>query len=160
MKQIVLDEIDWKILTNLQENGRMTNVELAQNIGLSAPPCLRRVQSLERTGFIKGYHADIDIIRLGFTITVFAMVGLHNQAEKDLQAFEVLVQSWPQIRECYMLNGDIDFILKCVDTDLSSFQKFLTGQLTCAPNVAHVRTSMTIRQTKHLHGVDETLRKT
>ena len=115
MKRDNLDNIDVKILKTLQENGRVTNVELAEKVDLSAPPCLRRVRSLEDKGFIKGYHADLSAEKLGFQVTVFAMVGLHNQAEADLKAFEDRVNSLDYVRECHMLNGEIDFILKCVD---------------------------------------------
>jgi len=153
MKRAKLDAIDLHILTALQEDGRITNVDLAARVGISAPPCLRRVRALEKAGFIHGYHADLDGRALGFEVTVFAMVGLHSQAEADLKAFEALVDTWPLVRECHMLNGDIDFILKCVAPDLSTFQTFLTGELTPAPNVASVRTSLTIRQSKHLPGV-------
>ena len=148
-----LDRIDIKIISALQTDGRMTNVDLADKVGISAPPCLRRVRVLEKGGYLTGYHADVDSAKLGFTVTVFAMVGLHSQADKDLKAFEELVRSWPEVRECHMLNGDIDFILKCVSEDLSSFQMFLTQKLTPAPNVANVKTSLTIRQTKKKPGV-------
>tara|TARA_R110000868_G_scaffold98442_3_gene270929 strand:- start:494 stop:973 length:480 start_codon:yes stop_codon:yes gene_type:complete len=153
MKRAKLDAIDLQILAALQENGRITNVDLSERVGISAPPCLRRVRALEEAGFIQGYHADLNVKALGFEVTVFAMVGLHSQAEADLKAFEALVGTWPLVRECHMLNGEIDFILKCVAPDLSTFQSFLTGLLTPAPNVAAVRTSLTIRQSKHQPGV-------
>jgi len=153
MKRAKLDAIDLHILAELQADGRITNVDLSAKVGISAPPCLRRVRALEEAGFIQGYHADLNVKALGFEVTVFAMVGLHSQAETDLQAFEALVGTWPLVRECHMLNGDIDFILKCVAPDLSTFQRFLTGELTPAPNVASVRTSLTIRQSKHQPGV-------
>ena len=153
MKRVKLDAIDLQILNELQNDGRITNVELSERVGISAPPCLRRVRALEKSGLIRGYHADLNGKALGFEVTVFAMVGLHSQAEADLKAFEALVGSWPLVRECHMLNGEIDFILKCVAPDLSTFQSFLTEKLTPAPNVASVRTSLTIRQSKHLPGV-------
>ena len=153
MKRAKLDKIDLQILAELQADGRITNVELASRVGISAPPCLRRVRALEEAGLIRGYHADLDGRSLGFEVTVFAMVGLHSQAEADLKAFEAEVATWPLVRECHMLNGEIDFILKCVAPDLSTFQSFLTEKLTPAPNVASVRTSLTIRQSKHLPGV-------
>lgn len=143
-----LDEIDRKILAELQADGRMTNVELARRVGISAPPCLRRVRSLEEQGYIRGYHADIDARELGFEVQVFAMVRLASQSERDLSAFEALVCGWPLVRECHMLNGEIDFILKCIAPDLSTFQRFLTDQLTAAPNVASVKTSLVIRRAK------------
>ena len=148
-----LDDIDRKILAELQADGRMTNVELARRVGISAPPCLRRVRVLEEAGYIRGYHADVDARALGFEVAVFALVGLHSQAEADLRAFEDRCAGWPLVRECHMLNGEIDFILKCVAPDLSTFQSFLTEQLTSAPNVASVRTSLVIRGAKDEPGV-------
>ena len=150
---MAFDDIDRQIMAHLQNDGRMTNVELADRVGLTAPPCLRRVRALEEKGAIRGYHADLDPSWLGYTITVFAMVSLKSQAESDLEAFEAHIAAIPEIRECYMLNGDIDFILKIVARDLSSFQQFLTTRLTTAPNVAHVRTSLTIRTSKSQPGV-------
>lgn len=148
-----LDAIDRKILAELQADGRMTNVELAKRVGISAPPCLRRVRTLEESGFIKGYHAQVDSRELGFEVQVFAMVGLVSQAESDLSAFEAKCRDWPLVRECHMLNGEVDFILKCVAPDLSTFQAFLTGQLTSAENVASVKTSLVIRGAKDEPGV-------
>lgn len=148
-----LDEIDRKILAELQADGRMTNVELARRVGISAPPCLRRVRTLEEQGFIRGYHAEVDPRALGFEVTVFAMVGLVSQSERDLSAFEARCRDWPLVRECHMLNGEVDFILKCVAPDLRSFQSFLTGQLTAAENVASVKTSLVIRGDKDEPGV-------
>lgn len=149
----VLDEIDRQILHILQDDGRITNVELASRVGLTAPPCLRRVRALEEAGIIAGYHARLAPGALGWPITVFAMVSLKSQAEADLKAFEAHVAKLPQIRECHMLNGEIDFILKVVAHDLQEFQSFLTEHLTSAPNVAGVKTSLTIRTSKALIGV-------
>ena len=148
-----LDPIDRKILSELQADGRMTNVELARRVGISAPPCLRRVRSLEESGLIQGYHADVNSRELGFEVQVFAMVGLDSQAENELSAFEARCRSWPLVRECHMLNGEVDFILKCVAPDLSSFQSFLTGELLTTPNVASVKTSLVIRGAKDEPGV-------
>ncbi len=148
-----LDPIDRKILAELQADGRMTNVELAKRVGISAPPCLRRVRTLEEAGYIRGYHADVDPRLLGFEVQVFAMVGLQSQAEADLTAFETRCHGWPLVRECHMLNGEVDFILKCVAPDLSTFQSFLTEQLTAAPNVISVKTSLVIRGAKDDPGV-------
>ena len=150
---MALDRIDRHILSLLQSDGRMTNVELAARVGLTAPPCLRRVRALEEAGVVRGYSAEIDAARLGYPITVFAMVSLRSQAEHDLAAFESHVGAMPEVRECHMLNGEIDFILKIVARDLNAFQTLLTTQLTAAPNVVSVRTSLTIRTTKSLTGV-------
>ena len=148
-----LDAVDRKILSELQNDGRMTNVDLAGKVGISAPPCLRRVRTLEEKGYINGYHAEVNSRQLGFEVQVFAMVGLHSQAETDLAAFETQCRNWPLVRECHMLNGEIDFILKCVAPDLSTFQSFLTGHLTSAENVASVKTSLVIRCAKDEPGV-------
>ena len=148
-----LDTIDRNLLAALQSRGRITNVQLADEVGLTAPPCLRRVRSLERDGIIRGYHADLDPAKLGFAITVFAMVSLKSQAEADLREFEQAMHDLPEVREVHMLNGEIDFMLKVVSRDLQSFQEFLTGKLTAAPNVGSVKTSLTIRTSKHEPGV-------
>tara|TARA_E500000081_G_scaffold155402_1_gene196191 strand:- start:1912 stop:2382 length:471 start_codon:yes stop_codon:yes gene_type:complete len=148
-----LDRIDLKILAILQEDGRVTNVELAKRVGISAPPCLRRVRHLEQEGYIIGYHADLDAQKMDFHITVFVMVGLSSQAKADLELFEKRVRNWPFVRECHMLNGEIDFILKCVAPDLPRFQEFLENQLLPSPNVASVKTSLTIHRSKMAHGI-------
>jgi DNA-binding Lrp family transcriptional regulator len=153
MARVKLDKIDLKILRDLQEDGRMTNVELAKRAGISPPPCLRRVRALERTGCIRGYHADVDPESLGFGVTVFAHVGLHSQAEADLAAFERLVDSWPEVRECHMLAGETDFLLKIVAADWDAYQRFLTTRLTAAPNVSVVKSALAIRSAKMRPGV-------
>jgi len=150
---MTFDRIDRQILDLLQKDGRMTNVELAERVGLTAPPCLRRVRALEEAGAIRGYHAELDPATLGYPITVFAMVSLKSQAEHELAEFERHVAQIPEIRECHMLNGEIDFILKIVAADLKSFQEILTTHLTPAPNVASVKTSLTIRTSKHQPGI-------
>jgi len=153
MARMKLDAVDLKILKILQEEGRVTNVELAERVGITAPPCLRRVRALEEAGVIRGYHAAVNNEAVGYQITVFALVSLKSQAEADLQNFERQVREWPMVRECHMLNGEIDFILKIVAHDLSEFQSFLTSQLTPAPNVESVKTSLTIRASKDAPGV-------
>ena len=143
--KLKLDNVDRQILTDLQSDGRMTNVDLAKRAGISAPPCLRRVRVLEEGGIIRGYHADLDPESLGYSVQVFAFVGLTSQAETDLQDFEEMVSAWPQVRECHMLMGETDFLLKIVAHDWDDFQKFLTSRLTPAPNVSHVKTALSIR---------------
>jgi DNA-binding Lrp family transcriptional regulator len=142
-----LDAIDWHILAELQNDGRITNVELAKRVGISAPPCLRRVRALEEAGYIKGYRALLDEKLLGYEVTVFAMVHLSSQAESDLAAFEDFVRTKPLVRECWMLSGEIDFVLKCVAPDLKTFQAFV-AELTAAPQVRNVKTSLTLRNSK------------
>lgn len=153
MQRTKLDAIDRKILAELQTDGRMTNVELAKRVQISPPPCLRRVRALEEAGYIKGYHADLDARALGYDVGVFVLVGLSSQADSDLKAFEEQVRKWPMVRECYMLNGQDDFILRCAASDLSAFQAFLTEDLTKAKNVAHVKTSLIVRTSKDEVGV-------
>ena len=150
---IELDATDWRILKELQADGRMTNIALANRIGLSAPPCLRRVRVLEEAGLISGYTALIDEVALGYALTAFAMVRLHNQAESDLRAFENRVRAWPLVREAYMLSGESDFMLKCIARDLPEFQSFILDALTSAPNVASVKTFLTIRRAKREPGI-------
>ena len=152
-KRVRLDRIDRTILRELQENGRITNVELAKRAGISAPPCLRRVRALEHAGLIRGYHATVDAKELGFAVTVFAQVGLASQAESDLEAFEARVSAWPEVRECHMLAGETDFLLKVVARDWEAYQSFLTTRLTSAPNVSHVKSALAIRCSKLLPGV-------
>ncbi len=151
--KVKLDDVDRRILRDLQADGRMTNVELAKRIGISAPPCLRRVRALEENKIIRGYHADINHEALGYSVMVFAFVGLLSQAETDLKEFESLVASWPEVRECHMLVGETDFLLKIVAHDWDSFQQFLTSKLTPAPNVSHVKTALAIRSNKDEPGV-------
>ena len=153
MPRVKLDRIDRQILNDLQADGRITNVELAQRAGISAPPCLRRVRALETAGFIRGYHADIEPKALGYNVNVFAHVGLSSQAEPDLEAFEALVRQWPEVRECHMLAGETDFLLKVVARDWDAYQNFLTTRLTAAPNVSHVKSALSIRTSKSEPGV-------
>lgn len=138
-----LDSIDWAILKELQSDGSITNVELARRVGLSAPPCLRRVRALERAGIIKAYRAMLDPQALGFEVVCFAMVQLSTQGKQELAAFGARVRDWPVVRECWTLSGDIDFILKCTAPNLSAFQAFV-GELTALPNVRNVRTALTL----------------
>jgi DNA-binding Lrp family transcriptional regulator len=147
MARAKLDRIDRRILSDLQSNGRMTNVELAERAGISAPPCLRRVR------IIKGYHAELSPEALGYSVSVFALVGLNSQAETDLKAFEELVSKWDEVRECHMLAGEADFLLKIVAETWDDYQKFLTTRLTSAPNVSHVKSMMVFRTAKQLPGV-------
>jgi DNA-binding Lrp family transcriptional regulator len=153
MRRAKLDRVDRRILRALQDDGRMTNVELARRAEISAPPCLRRVRALEEAGYIRGYHADINAEALGYGVTVFAQVGLSSQAETDLKAFEALMQSWPEVRECHMLAGETDFLLRIVAVDWDAYQRFLTTRLTAAPNVTHVKSALAIRTCKSVPGV-------
>lgn len=153
MRRVKLDKIDRKILHYLQEDGRMTNVDLAKRAGISAPPCLRRVRALEEAGYVRGYHAVLDAQAMGYGVTVFANVKLVSQADADLKQFEALIGQWPMVRECYMLAGETDFLLKIVAEDWDSYQRFLTEKLTAAPNVTSVKSSLAIKPAKQAPGV-------
>ncbi|MDZ4740971.1 MAG: Lrp/AsnC family transcriptional regulator [Alphaproteobacteria bacterium] len=153
MQRNKLDGIDRRILHELQAEGRITNVELSQRAKISAPPCLRRVRALEQDGFIRGYHADLDPKALGFEVTAFAFVGLTSQADHDLKAFEAQVAQWPIVRECTMMSGEVDYVLKCVAHDLGEWQSFITDTLTAAKCVGSVKTALAIREAKREPGV-------
>ena len=143
-----LDAIDWKILKELQDNGRMTNVELSRRVGISAPHCLRRVKRLEDAGIIRGYRALLDTRQLGFDVVAFCLIGLHHQSDAELKAFAEKTRGWPIVRAAWMVSGESDFMLHCVAGDLAAFQSFVIEELTSAPNVETVRTALTIRQVK------------
>jgi DNA-binding Lrp family transcriptional regulator len=147
-----LDVIDRRILAELQADGRMTNVELARRVGISAPPCLRRVRRLEEAGIIRGYRADTDPQRLGWEVTFFAIVGLDSQKESVLAEFEQMVAAWPEVRECHMIRGGGDFLLKLVARD-TAHENQLTERLTGAERVSRVQTLQTIRTSRNLAGV-------
>lgn len=149
---VQLDSIDLRILSELQVDGRMTNVELARRAGISAPPCLRRVRRLEEDGIIRGYHAETDPQALGWEIVFFALVGLDTQKEVALTAFETMVRDWPEVRECHMIRGGGDFLLKLVARD-TAHENDLTRRLTSAVNVSRVMTLQTIRTSKAEAGV-------
>jgi DNA-binding Lrp family transcriptional regulator len=153
MRSARLDATDWRILHTLQADGRITNVDLARKVGISAPACLRRARALEEAGIIKGFTALLNDKALGFEVTAFAMIRLHSQAEADLIAFEERARISAIVRDCYMLSGEIDFLLRCVAPDLGAFQDFIIHELTAAPNVASVKTSLVIRASKHAEGL-------
>ena len=153
MEHHKLDSIDMRILSELQSNGRITNVELSRRAKITAPPCLRRMRALEKAGYVRGYHADLDGKLLGYEVSGFVFVGLSSQAESDLKQFEDQVRAWPMVCECHMLSGEVDFLLKVVAKDLSAFQTFITDTLTAAKNVASVKSSLVIHPTKSEPGV-------
>lgn len=151
-RRVKLDKVDRRILRDLQENGRMTNVELAKRAQISAPPCLRRVRALEEAGIIRGYHADVHAERLGYEVLFFALVGLDSQAEAVLTAFEAKMRDWPEVRECHMVRGAGDFLLKIVARN-TAHENEITTKLTSAPHVVTVQTIQVIRTDKTLAGV-------
>jgi DNA-binding Lrp family transcriptional regulator len=143
-----LDAIDWKILRELQDEGRITNVELSSRVGISAPPCLRRVKRLEEAGIIRGYRALLNAPALGLDVVAFCLIGLHHQSETELKTFADRTRNWPIVRAAWMVSGESDFLLHCVASDLTTFQSFVIEELTSSPNVDTVRTALTIRQVK------------
>lgn len=149
-----LDQIDWKILRELQEDGRITNVELSRRVGISAPPCLRRVRRLEQAGIIKGYRAILNGPSLGMDVVAFCLVGLHHQSDSELKAFAERTRGWRIVRDAWMVSGESDFMLYCVAPDLATFQSFVIEELTSSPNVDTVRTALTIRPVKNEGAVD------
>tara|TARA_B100001094_G_C18112857_1_gene762254 strand:- start:673 stop:1158 length:486 start_codon:yes stop_codon:yes gene_type:complete len=148
MQSVKLDRIDLEILRELQVDGRITNVDLAKKVGISPPPCLRRVRALESEGYITGYHAAVSPESLGLSVTVYANVGLNSQSESDLLAFETVVQDWSEVLECHMLAGETDFLLKITSRDWDEYQKFVTTKLTATPNVAQVKSFLSMRTSK------------
>ena len=140
------------ILRDLQADGRMTNVELARRAGISAPPCLRRVRALEEAGFIRGIHADLDPEALGYEVVFLALVGLDSQSETVLTGFEGMLARWPEVRECHMVRGGGDFLLKLVARN-TAHENELTTKLTGADHVTNVQTFQVIRSSKNLPGV-------
>ncbi|HYZ32082.1 MAG TPA: Lrp/AsnC family transcriptional regulator [Crenalkalicoccus sp.] len=147
-----LDAVDLQILAELQADGRITNVELARRVGLSAPPCLRRLRRLEEEGVIRGYHAVVEPAALGYEVTFFALVGLESQKEAVLTAFEAEVAAWPEVRECHMIRGGGDFLLRLVARD-TAHENRLTARLTGLDQVARVQTLQTIRTAKDEAGL-------
>ncbi|WP_320198523.1 Lrp/AsnC family transcriptional regulator [Agrobacterium sp. rho-13.3] len=150
MASVELDAIDLKILRELQRDGRMTNVDLADRVGISAPPCLRRVRKLEEAGIIEGYHAMLNAPKLGFDLVAFCMVGLKRQSEANLKAFAAATDRWPLVRQAWMVSGESDFLLHCTAENLTQFQDFVIEVLTADEHVETVRTMLTIRQVKRV----------
>ena len=153
MRRVKLDKIDRKILHDLQDNGRITNVELSKNAGISAPPCLRRVKALEDAGYVKGYFARLDAGLMGYGINVFAQIKLDSQSENDLKKFEGKCMEWDVVRECHMLSGEVDFLLRIVAKDWEAYQSFLTEHLTALDNVNSVKTMLLVRSSKECPGI-------
>ncbi|MDZ7926812.1 MAG: Lrp/AsnC family transcriptional regulator [Agrobacterium sp.] len=150
MTSVELDAIDLKILRELQRDGRMTNVELAERVGISAPPCLRRVRKLEEADVIQGYHAMLNAPKLGFDLVAFCMVGLKRQSDSNLKAFAAATGGWSLVRQAWMVSGESDFLLHCIARNLTEFQDFVIEVLTADENVDTVRTMLTIRQVKRV----------
>lgn len=152
-KRVKLDRIDLRILQALQEDGRITNVDLAKKAGISAPPCLRRVKALEDAGFIKSYHAELAADKLGYGVTIFTYVNLSSHHDTELEEFARLARTWPMVRESYLVTGEADVLLKVVAESWESYQKFLTTQVMAAPRVTQVRSTLIIKTQKCEPGI-------
>ena len=146
MAEIELDEIDRKILAAMQANARLRNVELAEEIGLSTSPCLRRVRRLEDSGIISGYATLVDQKAVGLPVSVFIQVTLEKQIEPALDVFENAIQSWPEVMECYLMTGDADYHLRGVTADLAGYERFLMDKLTRLDGVASIKSSFSLKQ--------------
>jgi Lrp/AsnC family leucine-responsive transcriptional regulator len=144
-----LDEIDRKILRLLQTDCRLTMVEIAERVGLSASPCHRRIKIMEDAGLIKGYVALVDQRRLGLPVSVFVSIKLERQREKDLEAFSRAISRWPEVLECYLMTGHRDYLLRVVVEDLQAYEKFLKQKLTLVPGIASIESSFALDQIKY-----------
>ena len=149
MQISALDEIDRRILTALQENARITNVELAELVGISSSPCWRRVRELEQKGVISRYVTLIDPGSIGLPVSVFVQVSLERQVERALEEFEGAVADWPEVMECYLMTGDADYLLRVVVADLTAYHRFLVDHLTRVPGVASIKSSFALKQVKY-----------
>ena len=146
MPKSPLNEIDLKILSYLQNNARLTNVDLSEHIHLSQSPCLRRVRNMESSGIIKGYVALVDQNAVGLPVSVFVNVRLEKQIERALEKFEETVQDWSEVMECYLMTGDSDYLLRVVASDLAAYERFLMDKLTRVPGVASINSSFALKQ--------------
>ena len=146
MPDTSLDAIDRRILAVLQENARVSNVELAESAGVSASPCWRRVRELERTGVISRYVTLVDPAALGLPVSVFIQVSLEKQVESALEVFKNAILQRPEVMECYLMTGDADYMLRVVVADLEAYERFLMDHLTRVPAVANIRSSFALKQ--------------
>ena len=149
MPNTELDAIDRRILAVLQENARVSNVELAEASGISASPCWRRVRELERTGVISRYVTLVDPAAVGMTLSVFIQVSLEKQVESALEDFEREVLDRPEVMECYLMTGDADYLLRVVVADLGAYERLLMDHLPRIPVVANIRSSFALKQVKY-----------
>ena len=149
MPNSVLDEIDRRILRALQENARVSNVELAELVGVSPSPCWRRVRDLEQKGVISRYVTLLDPGSVGLPVSVVIQVSLERQVEAALETFESAVAEWPEVMECYLMTGDADYMLRVVVADLDAYQRFLLDHLTRVPGVASIKSSFALKQVKY-----------
>lgn len=144
-----MDNIDLKILNQLQEDARITNVALAEKVNLSPAPCLRRVRELEKNGVIKCYTTLLDPEQVGWNVSVFIEIRLEKQVRDHLRIFEQTIEQYPEVMECYLMTGTFDYLLRVVANDLKSLQTFITEKLVSIPNIASMQSSIALKQIKY-----------
>jgi Lrp/AsnC family leucine-responsive transcriptional regulator len=145
----MIDATDWKILSLLQEDARITNLELSRAIGLSPSPCLARVRSLEKAGYINRYVSLLDSLKVGLKVSVFINVALERQVEKALELFEASIEARPEVMECYLMTGESDYLLRVVVTDIQALEDFILNFLSKIPGVGNIKSSFALKQVKY-----------
>ena len=150
---VTLDGIDARILGELQRDGRMTITELAERVGLSASPCLRRVRLLEEAGVIVGYVAVVDQSRVGLEVNVFTSIRLERQREEELERFNAVVSQWPEVMECYLMTGTRDYLMRIVVGSLGDYERFIRDKLSRLDGVASIESSFALSRVKHTTAV-------
>ncbi len=149
MPKIALDRIAWRILDRLQHDARVSNADLARDVGLSPSPCLRRVRELEQSGIIKDYVTLLEPADVGLPISVFVQVTLERQVEHALETFEHAMLDRPEVMECYLMTGDADYLLRVVVADIEAYETFLKEHLTRVPGVSGIKSSFALNQVKY-----------
>jgi Lrp/AsnC family transcriptional regulator, leucine-responsive regulatory protein len=144
-----LDAVDRKILVQLQANGRMSLAELADKVGLSASPCLRRVRMLEKAGVISRYVAVLDQRAVGLPVSVFVSIKLERQKQDALDRFAKAIERWPEVLECYLMTGPRDYWLRVVVPDLAAYERFVKQKLTRLEGIASIESSFALEQVKY-----------
>jgi DNA-binding Lrp family transcriptional regulator len=145
----MIDAIDWKILSLLQEDARITNLELSRAIGLSPSPCLARVRALEKAGYINRYVSLLDSLKVGLKVSVFINVALERQVEKALELFEASIEARPEVMECYLMTGESDYLLRVVVADIQALEDFILNFLSKIPGVGNIKSSFALKQVKY-----------
>ena len=149
MPDLMLDATDWKILSLLQRDARLSNVELARAVGLSPSPCLARVRALEKAGYIARYVSLLDPLKVGLRVSVFIQVALEKQIESALEVFEKAIRDRPEVMECYLMTGEADYLLRVLVSDLQALEHFILNFLSRVPGVGNIKSSFALKQVKY-----------
>lgn len=144
----LMDNFDKNIIQALQQNGRISNKELAEQVALSPAPCWRRVDALQKDGLIKGYSVVLDQEKLGLNITAFAFITLDNHHPETVKVFDEGIKQWPEILECHATSGEHDYLLKIVSADMQSYNQLIYDKILTIPHIRSVNTSFSMRQKK------------